>query len=117
MKRAKVFVAAPRHHIAATFTLYEEAVGDRSQLLHQRRAAALSAGGRGSGSAPSDSAAAARRGAGDPQAWPADALFLDAYDTAADAGGFYRTCGFRELGRVTYKGTPLIYYEWLVKQP
>jgi ribosomal protein S18 acetylase RimI-like enzyme len=48
------------------------------------------------------------------KAWPADAIFLDAYDTAAGAGEFYRTCGFREVGRVIYKGTPLIYYEWLV---
>jgi len=51
------------------------------------------------------------------KAWPADAIFLDAYDTAAGAGEFYRKCGFREVGRVTYRGTPLIYYEWLVGQP
>ena len=46
--------------------------------------------------------------------WPADAIFLDAYDTDAGAGEFYRTCGFREVGRVTYRKTPLIYFEWLV---
>ena len=46
--------------------------------------------------------------------WPADALRLDAYDTAAGAGEFYRKCGFTERGRATYRNTPLIYYERLV---
>ena len=45
---------------------------------------------------------------------PAPAI-RDPADTGA--GEFYRKCGFREVARVTYKGTPLIYYEWLVKQP
>jgi GNAT superfamily N-acetyltransferase len=45
------------------------------------------------------------------KAWPADAIRLDAYDTAAGAGTFYAACGFREVGRVTYKGTPLRYFE------
>ena len=48
------------------------------------------------------------------RAWPADAICLDAYDTDAGAGDFYRKCGFREVGRVTYKNTPLIYFEWLI---
>jgi ribosomal protein S18 acetylase RimI-like enzyme len=39
------------------------------------------------------------------------AVRLDAYNHAAGAGGFYVLCGFREVGRVTYRGTPLIYYE------
>ena len=47
------------------------------------------------------------------EAWPSDAIFLDAYDANAGAGEFYRTCGFRDVGRVTYKKTPLIYFEWL----
>jgi ribosomal protein S18 acetylase RimI-like enzyme len=47
------------------------------------------------------------------RAWPADAIRLDAYDTAAGAGEFYARCGFREVGRVTYRATPLIYYELL----
>jgi GNAT superfamily N-acetyltransferase len=47
------------------------------------------------------------------QAWPADALRLDAYDSAAGAGPFYAKCGFREVGRVVYRNVPLIYYEWL----
>ncbi len=41
----------------------------------------------------------------------ADALFLDAYDHAAGAGPFYEKCGFRQTGRVTYRGVPLIYFE------
>ena len=43
--------------------------------------------------------------------WPGDAIRLDAYDTAAGAGEFYAKCGFREVGRAIYRGTPLIYYE------
>lgn len=46
--------------------------------------------------------------------WPADAIRLDAYDAAAGAGEFYGKCGFREVGRVSYKGTPLIYFEMLL---
>jgi len=36
---------------------------------------------------------------------------LDAYDADAGAGGFYAKCGYAEVGRVSYKGVPLIYYE------
>ena len=46
--------------------------------------------------------------------WPADALCLDAYDADAGAGPFYRKCGFAEVGRATYRNTPLIYFERLV---
>ena len=45
------------------------------------------------------------------RAWPGDALRLDAYDNETGAGGFYEKCGFREVARVTYRNTPLIYYE------
>jgi GNAT superfamily N-acetyltransferase len=48
------------------------------------------------------------------RAWPADAIRLDAYDASAGAGPFYAKCGFREVGRVTYRRTPLIYYELLL---
>ena len=48
------------------------------------------------------------------RAWPADALCLDAYDADAGAGEFYRKCGFTEVGRATYRNTPLIYFEMLV---
>jgi GNAT superfamily N-acetyltransferase len=43
--------------------------------------------------------------------WPSDAIRLDAWDAAAGAGEFYRKCGFREVGRATYRSAPLIYFE------
>lgn len=46
--------------------------------------------------------------------WPADSIRLDAYQGPAGAGGFYERCGFREVGRATYRGTALIYYEHLL---
>jgi len=48
------------------------------------------------------------------QAWPADAIRLDAYDAAAGGGGFYEKCGFQERGHIVYKGNPLVYYELLL---
>ena len=48
------------------------------------------------------------------RAWPADAIRLDSYDAAAGAGPFYAKCGYCEVGRGTYRGTPLIYYEMLL---
>jgi ribosomal protein S18 acetylase RimI-like enzyme len=48
------------------------------------------------------------------RAWPGDAIRLDAYDTPAGAGEFYAKCGFREVGRATYRVTPLIYYELIL---
>ena len=46
--------------------------------------------------------------------WPGDAIRLDSYDASAGAGGFYAKCGFLEVGRVTYRNTPLIYFELLL---
>jgi GNAT superfamily N-acetyltransferase len=46
--------------------------------------------------------------------WPGDAIRLDAYDAASGAGEFYRKCGFREVGRASYRNTPLIYFELLL---
>ena len=46
--------------------------------------------------------------------WPSDALRLDAWDAEAGAGAFYRKCGFREVGRATYRDAPLIYFEMLL---
>jgi GNAT superfamily N-acetyltransferase len=46
---------------------------------------------------------------------PADAIFLDSYDAQAGAGEFYARCGYREVGRVVYRETPLIYFEMLLK--
>ncbi|HJX83018.1 MAG TPA: GNAT family N-acetyltransferase, partial [Candidatus Angelobacter sp.] len=48
------------------------------------------------------------------RAWPSDAIRLDAYDAEAGAGKFYAKCGFREMGRVTYRKTPLIYFELIL---
>jgi ribosomal protein S18 acetylase RimI-like enzyme len=50
-------------------------------------------------------------GKGIARSWPTQAIRLDAYDAEAGAGGFYEKCGFREVGRVTYRNTPLVYYE------
>jgi GNAT superfamily N-acetyltransferase len=50
------------------------------------------------------------------RAWPADAIRLDAYDAEAGAGGFYAKCGFTEVGRVSYRGVPLTYYELLLSR-
>ncbi len=41
----------------------------------------------------------------------AGSIRLDAYDADAGAGGFYAKCGYTEVGRVTYRSVPLIYYE------
>jgi GNAT superfamily N-acetyltransferase len=46
--------------------------------------------------------------------WPSDAIRLGAYDVPAGAGDFYRKCGFREVGRATYRHAPLIYFELLL---
>jgi GNAT superfamily N-acetyltransferase len=43
--------------------------------------------------------------------WPADAIRLDAWDADAGAAGFYARCGYTEVGRKTYRTTPLIYFE------
>jgi GNAT superfamily N-acetyltransferase len=45
----------------------------------------------------------------------ADAIRLDAYDAAAGAGSFYAHCGYAERGRISYRNTPLIYYELLLR--
>lgn len=44
----------------------------------------------------------------------ADAIRLDAYNHAAGAGPFYEKCGFTEVGRMVFRGVPLIYYELLL---
>ena len=45
---------------------------------------------------------------------PSDAIRLDAFDADAGAGEFYSKCGFREVGRASYRSVPLIYFEMLV---
>jgi GNAT superfamily N-acetyltransferase len=46
--------------------------------------------------------------------WPADAIHLDAYDVPGGAGGFYVRCGYREVARVSYRNTPLVYCELML---
>lgn len=41
----------------------------------------------------------------------AHAIRLDAYDADAGAGEFYRRCGYRQTGKKTYRGVPLVYFE------
>lgn len=48
------------------------------------------------------------------EGWKADAIRLDAYDHAAGAGPFYEKCGFEAVGRATYRGVPLVYYQFLL---
>ena len=48
------------------------------------------------------------------RAWPVDAVRTSAYDGAAGAGPFYAKCGFREMGRVTYRKLPMIYFEMML---
>jgi GNAT superfamily N-acetyltransferase len=48
------------------------------------------------------------------QAWPANAIRLDAFDADAGAGGFYEKCGFKERGRVIYRNAPQVYFELLL---
>lgn len=47
------------------------------------------------------------------QEWPADAIRLDAYESHG-TDHFYAQCGFREVGRVVYRGVPLVYFELLL---
>jgi hypothetical protein len=48
------------------------------------------------------------------RAWPAGAVRTSAYDGAAGAGPFYAKCGFREMGRVTYRTIPMIFFEMIL---
>ena len=48
------------------------------------------------------------------KALPGQAIRLDAENAPAGAGEFYRKCGYNEVGRVVYKGTPLIYFEMML---
>lgn len=47
------------------------------------------------------------------RSWPANALWLDAYQHSAGAGPFYEKCGFRAIGPSSHGEVPLIFYEWL----
>jgi len=45
------------------------------------------------------------------RSFPADAIRLDAYDSMAGAGDFYRKCGYTQVGSKSYRGVPLLYFE------
>ena len=45
------------------------------------------------------------------RSFPADAIRLDAYDSIAGAGDFYRKCGYTNVGGKSYRGVPLLYFE------
>lgn len=42
---------------------------------------------------------------------PAETIRLDAYDSVAGAGDFYRKCGYTLVGAKSYCGVPLLYFE------
>ena len=117
MKRSSVYVAWHDGRIVATLTLqtkkpwaidrsYFAEVGRPLYLLSMAVAADLHRQGIGR-QCLDETRGIARR-------WPADAIFLDAYDADAGAGEFYRKCGFEQVGRASYRGTPLIYYQLLL---
>ena len=117
MTRASVFVARDRDHVIATFALSKRkpwAIDKRDfsacrlPLYLTSMAVAPERQRTGIGRHCLEEA---RRIAAE---WPADAIRLDAWDADAGAGEFYRKCGFREVAHVTYKGTPLIYFELLL---
>jgi ribosomal protein S18 acetylase RimI-like enzyme len=49
------------------------------------------------------------------RARPAQALWLDAYDSDVGAGPFYVRCDFRRVGPSEHKDVSLVYYEWLAR--
>ena len=117
MKRASIFVVRDDRDIAATLTLATRKPWaiDRKYFTPVERPVYLLAMAvdparqrAGIGRACIEEALEIARD------WPADAVCLDAYDTPAGAGDFYHKCGFTEVGRAEYRGTPLIYFEMLV---
>ena len=118
LRISRVFLVRQRGKIAATFALQKKKpwaidvsyfTPVEAPLYLVNLAVAPRAQGRGLGRRMIAAAIAAAK------AWPADAIRLDAYDTAAGASPFYVSCGFRERGRVKYKGTPLRYFEMLLR--
>ncbi|OLC48855.1 MAG: hypothetical protein AUH43_08545 [Acidobacteria bacterium 13_1_40CM_65_14] len=117
MKRSRVYVAWHDGRIIATLTLQTKKPWaiDRSYFADVKTpvyllsmAVDVESQGQGIGRQCVEQARAIA------ERWPADAIFLDAYDAKAGAGEFYRKCGFEEVGRVTYRGTPLIYFQLLL---
>jgi len=117
MRAASVFVVLTRTKVLATLQLSSKKPWaiDKSYFVNCERPLYLTSmavepvlQGRGIGRAMLDEAKRIAR------AWPGDAIRLDAYDCPGGAGAFYTKCGFREVGRVTYRGTPLIYYDLIL---
>jgi GNAT superfamily N-acetyltransferase len=48
--------------------------------------------------------------------WTTGAIRLDSHDAPAGAREFYVRCGYREVARGNYLGTPLIWFERLVSE-
>jgi len=114
MRTSRVFVVLKRTEVVATLQLATKKPWaiDKTYFVKCERPLYLTAMAvepaqqrRGIGRSMLDQAKRIAR------AWPGDAIRLDAYDCSGGAGEFYAKCGFREVGRVTYRGTPLIYYE------
>jgi len=117
MKRGSVYVGRSRGRIIASLTLSTRKPWsiDTRYFLASERPLYLTAmavdprvQGKGVGRMCLDEA---RRIA---EAWPADAIRLDAWDARAGAGEFYRKCGYREVGRAVYRKAALIYFELLL---
>lgn len=49
------------------------------------------------------------------RALPAESIRLDAYDSPAGAGPFYRKCGYTHVGGKSYRGVPLMYFELMTR--
>ena len=117
MRNASVYVARRRTKIVATLTLATKKPWaiDRSYFTQCNRPLYLTSMAvapdhqrQGTGRLCVETAATLVK------QWPGDAIRLDAYDADAGAGDFYRKCGFREVGRASYRNVPLIYFEMLV---
>jgi predicted N-acetyltransferase YhbS len=119
LRASRVLVARRENRIVGTvrLTTAQQWAFDTSSFSPAKTAlyvlglaVAPEARGQGIGS---DLMQAAKEAAG---SWPADAVWLDAYDDRAGAGPFYVRCGFREVGRTRFGTLPLIYYEFQPEQ-
>ena len=48
--------------------------------------------------------------------WPAQSIRLDAYNSIAGVGDFYRKCGYTKRGNVKYRGNHLYILNCFYKQ-
>jgi len=117
MRRSTVYVARRRNRLVATLTLSTRKPWAIDKMYFSPSARPLYLTGmevspdlqrRGIGRLCLEEACRIAR------AWPGDAIRLDAWDAEANAGDFYRKCGFREVGRASYRNAPLIYFEMLL---